>query len=314
MAVYLVHASLLLIFFGWIVDAVYGWKGFVSLERGQEVSQIEVRNGRTRTLPFAVHCYAAGRENYSDGSPKSWWSDLAVLTNGREALRKTISVNDPLVYSGVRFYQASYGETGKLDSILFSAAPAGQPDQARDIALHPDETVQLDPDVAVRIVEFIPDYVVSDGQVYSRSRELGNPAVHLLVTSKKAASEVNYWLPAIEGFEQNASSPYQFGPKDLKMGYFTGLQVTHEPGQWGVWAGVVLMGLGLAFVFYLVHVRIWVVPVQEQTGKLSLWIGGTANRNRDVFEQRFKKIVQEIEEELKHQPKPRVEERQLAQV
>ena len=47
------------------------------------------------------------------------------------------------------------------------------------------------------------------------------------------------------------------------MGHFTGLQVSHEPGQWGVWAGVVLIGVGLAFVFYVVHTRFWVVPVSR---------------------------------------------------
>jgi cytochrome c biogenesis protein len=314
MAVYLVHASLLLIFFGGIVDATFGWKGSMSLEQGQELSKIDLRDGGTRALPFSVRCYAAGRENYSDGSPKSWWSDLAVVSGGRDVLRKKIVVNDPLVYQGARFYQSSYGETGKLDSILFSAAPAENPDQTRDIALHLNETVQLDPDTSVRIAEFIPDYVVSDGQVYSRSKELGNPAVHLVVSSKKAGNEVNYWLPPIENFEQNASSPYQFSPKDLKMGYFTGLQVTHEPGQWAVWSGVLLMGLGLACVFYLVHTRIWVVPVHDQQGSLKLWIGGTANRNRDVFEQRFRTIVEEIEKEVKQKPQLRVEARQMAQV
>jgi len=83
------------------------------------------------------------------------------------------------------------------------------------------------------------------------------------------------------------------------MGHFTGLQVSHEPGQWGVWAGVVLMGIGLTFVFYVVHMRFWVVPVRDpKTGKYSLWIGGTANRNRDAFEQRFHDLVASLEKEL----------------
>lgn len=84
------------------------------------------------------------------------------------------------------------------------------------------------------------------------------------------------------------------------MSHFTGLQVSHEPGQWGVWSGVVLMGIGLAFVFYVVHMRFWVVPVRdEKTGEYSLWIGGSANRNRDAFEQRFKDLVTSVQEELK---------------
>ncbi len=56
------------------------------------------------------------------------------------------------------------------------------------------------------------------------------------------------------GIAENANSPYTFDPKDLKTGLFTGLEVSHEPGQWAVWAGVVLMAVGLTFVFYVVHI------------------------------------------------------------
>ena len=83
------------------------------------------------------------------------------------------------------------------------------------------------------------------------------------------------------------------------MAYFTGLQVSHEPGQWAVWAGVVVMGIGLVIVFYLVHMRFWAVPVRDARGRLVLWVGGSANRNKDVFEQRFHKLVQEIESEIR---------------
>jgi cytochrome c biogenesis protein ResB len=90
---------------------------------------------------------------------------------------------------------------------------------------------------------------------------------------------------------------------DLKMGHITRLQDSHEPGQWGVWSGVVLMGIGLAFVFYVVHMRFWAVPVCDpKTGKYWLWIGGTANRNRDAFEQRFNDLVASVEAELKTIP------------
>ncbi len=96
----------------------------------------------------------------------------------------------------------------------------------------------------------------------------------------------------------NSKSPYILEPKDLKLGHFTGLQVSHEPGQWGVWSGVVLLGVGLTFVFYVVHMRFWAVPVRdERTGELSLWVGGNANRNRDAFEERFNELIAAIEKE-----------------
>jgi cytochrome c biogenesis protein len=298
MAVYIVHASLLLIFLGGIVDALYGWCGFVTLTRGQQSSNVEAQTGSKRTLPFAVRCDGAGQENYADGSPKRWWSDLAVVKDGQVVLRKQIVVNDPLVYRGIRFYQASYGKAGKLDKLLLTAT-ARQSQDPKDLAIGLNETLPLDADTTVRLAEFIPDYVVSDGQVYARSNELENPAAHLVVESKKSGASVNVWLPPIPGLEQNASSPYEFQGKDVQMAYFTGLEVSHEPGQWSVWAGVILMGLGLALVFYFVHMRVWAVPVRDARGQLRLWIGGTANKNKDAFEQRFHALVEQIESELK---------------
>ena len=66
-----------------------------------------------------------------------------------------------------------------------------------------------------------------------------------------------------------------------------------------VWSGVVLIGVGLAFVFYVVHMRFWAVPVcDSKTGRYSLWLGGTANRNRDAFEERFNALIAAVEKEL----------------
>ena len=299
MAVYIVHASLLLIFFGGIVDALWGWRGFVKLTQGQQSSVVELRDGKQKSLPFAVRCDSAGQENYADGTPKKWWSQLTVVRNGQDLERKEIVVNDPMVYGGIRFYQASYGPTGKLEKLLLTAKTTSGAAEQKDLALGLNETATLDSDTTVQLSEFIPDYVIGDGQVYTRSNSVQNPAAHLVVISRKTAKRVNVWLPALEGFAENTQSPYQFDAVDLKMGYFTGLEVSHEPGQWAVWAGVVGMGVGLAFVFYVAHTRFWVVPVQEANGKLTLWVGGLANRNREAFEERFRGLVNKIEAEVK---------------
>lgn len=301
MAVYIVHASLLLIFLGGIVDGLFGWRGFLGLTRGQQSGQVELRGGAVRSLPFAIRCDAAGQENYPDGTPKRWWSKLAVVEGDREITRKEIEVNDPLVYRGIRFYQASYGSTGKVDKLTLGTFRTGITEEGKEITLGLNESVPLDSDTSVRLAEFIPDYVVRDGQVYTRSQQVQNPAVHLVVESRKSGTEVNFWMPAIPGFAENAKSPYEFEARDLQMERYTGLQVSHEPGQWAVWGGVILMGLGLAMVFYVVHVRFWAVPVREARGQLMLWVGGAANRNKDVFEERFRKLVEEIKSELQGQ-------------
>jgi cytochrome c biogenesis protein len=311
MAVYIVHASLLLIFFGWIVDGVYGWRGTLNLNEGQTSSVVELRDGTTRALPFAIRCDSAGQENYKDGTPRKWWSKLAVVEGARDVKAKEIVVNDPLIYQGVRFYQSSYGPNGKVDKLLLAATPnpsfsAGSKTSpttsgsTKEFGLTVGETADLDADTTVRFAEFIADYAVRDGQVYKRSNDMGNPAAHLVVTSKASGKGFDVWFPALDEVADNSKSPYLLEPKDLKMGHFTGLQVSHEPGQWGVWAGVVLLGVGLAFVFYVIHVRFWAVPVREErTGQLSLWIGGSANRNRDAFEQKFNQLIAAVEKEIK---------------
>ena len=58
MAVYIVHASLLLIFLGGIIDALYGWRGFLMLSPGKASNQIEMKNGVTKDLPFSIRCDA----------------------------------------------------------------------------------------------------------------------------------------------------------------------------------------------------------------------------------------------------------------
>jgi cytochrome c biogenesis protein len=299
MAVYIVHASLLLIFFGGIVDGLWGWRGTLNLNEGQTSNQVEMHGGRIHTLPFAIRCDEAGQENYADGTPKKWWSKLAVVNDGSDVFKKQIVVNDPLVYTGVRFYQSSYGPNGKVEKLVLDATPKTASAEKREVAFAPGETATLDADTTVRFADFIADVAVRDGQVYRRSNQWGEPAVHLVVTSTAAAKDFDVWLPPIEEVANNDLAPYRFDPKDLKMGHFTGLQVASEPGQWAVWGGVLLMGLGLAFVFYIVHVRYWALPIEDaKTGRWSLWIGGNANRNRDAFEQRFNDLAEAIKTEL----------------
>ncbi|MFY9674343.1 MAG: cytochrome c biogenesis protein ResB, partial [Terriglobales bacterium] len=236
------------------------------------------------------------------------------VEGGQDVKAKEIVVNDPLVYNGVRFYQSSFGETGKIDKLRFAATlnPAFRPASADVNATTPNDaamkefflplgaTADLDADTTVRFAEFFSDFAVRDGQVYKRSNDIGNPAAHLVVTRKSTGQSFDVWFPRLQEVADNSKAPYLLQPGELTWAHFTGLQVSHEPGQWGVWTGVVLLGVGLAFVFYVIHTRFWALPVRDgNTGLYSLWIGGSANRNRDAFEQRFNHLIEELEKQLK---------------
>ena len=297
MAVYLIHASLLLIFLGGIIDGIFGYSGYLMLQKGQTGNVIETRTGAKKTLPFGVKCYNAGQENYADGSPKKWWSNLAVVENGKEVKKQEIVVNDPLVYRGLRFYQASYGLTGELDALKVVATPEGG--AGRDVVLQMSEPFDLDPNTSVTVAEFIPDFFIRDNQVFKRSDDPVNPAFRLQIKNKATGDDAVQWIfPSSSETSQGQKSNYSFQFRAMRLGYFTGLEVSHEPGQWLVWAGCILMGCGLFVAFYMVHMRLWVVAIPDTKGKLVLWVGGQANKNKDRFEQKFKDVVEGIRTEL----------------
>jgi cytochrome c biogenesis protein len=306
MAVYVIHASLLLIFAGGIVDGFLGYSGFIALHKGQTGNVIELRTGGTKALPFSVKCYSAGQETYPDGSPKKWWSDLAIVDNGKEVASKQIVVNDPLIYKGLRFFQASYWiDSKKVDALRIAAVNAAG--ASTPLELKMNEAVELNPNTTVALAEYISDAFVRDGQVFKKSTDIENIAFGLDVKDRTSGVTTRVWLlPAQDAIVGGDNLPYKFaGPtsaKDIDFPAVTGLEVAHEPGQWLVWAGCLLMVFGLFVAFYLVHMRLWVTPVVNAGGKLVLWVGGAANKNKDRFEQKFEEVIDEIRSELKDTP------------
>ncbi|MGZ4839675.1 MAG: cytochrome c biogenesis protein ResB, partial [Terriglobales bacterium] len=222
-----------------------------------------------------------------------WWSKLTVLEDGRETLRKEIVVNDPLVTHGIRFYQAGYGMTGDVESVLLNVTRGAD---TRQITLRSYQAAQVDADTTVSLAEFIPDYVMREGQIYTRSKDPVNPALRLEITDRARQAKSEVWLlPATR--QQTGNSPLKFEFADLQMAAFTGLQVSHEPGQWLVWAGCLLMALGLVMAFYLVHQRFWAMAIETKNGP-ALWIGTAADKNREHFVEGFNRLIDDIRAEL----------------
>ncbi len=298
LAAYVVHVSLLLILVGGIVDGIWGYRGFVALNMNGSVNEIEMRDGTRKALPFTLRCDGAGQENYPDGTPRRWWSKLAVVEGGQEVLRKEIEVNDPLVHRGLRFYQSSYGQTGEVGEVKLTARHKEKEGAPQNMKLAVGQTTKLDEATTVTFARFLPDFVVRGREVELRSNELNNPAI-LLMVSEQGREPVKAWIfPRFPDFSHDSASPYAFAFQGMEMGYYTGLQVSHEPGQWAVWGGCILMAVGLAMAFYFTHLRVWAVPVSDGRGRLVLWVGASASKNRDELESKFETLVQEIRKTL----------------
>jgi len=275
--VYVTHLSIIVIFIGAILGNVLGFKGFVNIPEGEAVAQIPVRGGtRTQDLGFTVRCNAFSLETYPSGQPKAYKSDLSIIDGGREVLRKTIVVNDPLQYQGIWFYQSSYGQAGGATAQVTVTRKDGTPMGA--LALSANEPVPID------------GYGIVRGVNYSENFQGNGPALQVTV-EKPGKPAASFWLfqggPDLDR-QRNDSIVFSFGGLSSKM--FTGLQVAKDPGVNIVWVGCALMVIGLIMAFFLSHQRVWVRLAQGTDGRVEVVLAGSASRNRLAFEKRFEKL------------------------
>jgi cytochrome c biogenesis protein len=304
LAVYVIHASLLFIFLGGIVDGLMGYRGFMSIDEGQTTNQFSVRTAMgefPRTLPFSIRCDEARQENYKDaekrdtGMPKKYWSKLDVIENGQVTRTKQIIVNDPLVYHGIRLFQASMGQSGTLRSATLEVKDADGKSQV--INIKPGMTAPLGPDTSITLAKFVPDFYIQDNEVYNKSESPNNPALGFVVT--KARQKHQAWIfPANSMTADVPALSMKLTLTGGDLANFTGLEVSYEPGQWAVWTGCLLMGIGLVIAFYIIHMRFWAIAVHDEKQGLVLWVGGAFNKNKERFEDKYKALVAAIEREI----------------
>src|SRR5437867_6656337 len=102
-AAHIAHLSVTVIIVGGLLGNVIGFRDFgVCLE------------GQTYHIPqgnFDLHVDKFWIDYYENGAVKSYNSTLTVIDQGQLSETKTITVNDPLVYKGIWFYQSSYGDS-----------------------------------------------------------------------------------------------------------------------------------------------------------------------------------------------------------
>lgn len=302
LAPYIVHASLLIIFAGAILDGTRGYKGFVNLRPGVATDMIDplTGTGPQRRLNFSLQCDAAGAVTYPDGSPKQYWSQLTVLENGREVEHKKIWVNDPLTYKGVRFFQASLSSMGTPREVVMEATwTENGVEKHKTLSLAPRKPQTLDDkSTAVALADFLPDYVLQGNQISSQSNDPNNPAIHLMV--RRADGNVsNAWvLPRATQGDAPNDTGIKFKFASVDMDSMTGLQVAHQPGQWMIWVGCLLLVLGLTMALYLSHIRIWGIVANDKLGRPALLLGGQPSKYRENFERKFHELTNEVETEL----------------
>lgn len=102
----LLHASIVLVLIGLMGNTLYGQNGQIPIRIGDTVDVSQII---TMKDPFSLRLDDFKIEFNEDGSPSQYISYVTVLESGVTKDKALISVNHPLNYRGVKFYQQSYG-------------------------------------------------------------------------------------------------------------------------------------------------------------------------------------------------------------
>jgi len=267
------HLSFVVLVVGALLGSLLGFKGYFMEGAGTTIpiQEIVVSKGKVSET-FSVRVNSAEDRFLPNGERDNWYTDLSVLENGQEVARKTLSVNHPLKYKGVTFYQASFA-----NGALFSAEMKGQKNP-----------------------------VVLRDQRQSYYQAPGTDLYLVTALAKSSSQNPNVLYQVYKG---TGADPIQTG--QLKTGEtidvqgtyrltfeglagFTGLQVKKDPGVAVIWLGCGLLLAGLLLAFYWQPLVISGI-IQFENGKRgTLTVGALSGKMPDSTNKALEQFVSSI--------------------
>lgn len=300
-SVYIVHSAILLILTGAIIGSISGFEGYVTIPEGETVNTFILKNSDTEMkLPFAVKLEKFNVSFYGDGSPKEYHSDLSFIAEGQADDRRKVLVNHPATYKGITFYQSSYG-TIPSDTVRITISKEAS--KTKPIYLEMKNGVDYslpDSDGKIALIDAQPDFMHMGPAVKLSITPTGKDEIQIWVF--KNHHVIRRMLPGF--FEQsprfNAAlyKPYTFGLQNIETVFFSGLQVSKDPGVALVWTGFLMLTAGLFITFFVPFKRIWILINSDQSGVV-MTISGNAKKNSFCLEKELESYHKRIEKSLK---------------
>jgi len=282
--VYVVHASVLLILVGALIGSIFGFKGFMNITEGDTAHEVILSSGQgALALPFAVRCDDFDVSFYDTGAPQEFRSDLSIVEDGREVVKRPIRVNDPLSYRGITFYQASYGAVIKNAEVEFQETGSGKVFKINLPYMRP-VTIPGTSD-QLQLIEYRQDF-----------SHFG-PALAIALLREGKESTGSWILVDRPEFHGNRVEDYRVKVLKADQSYFTGLQVKRDPGVWLVWLGFTTLLLGIGSTFCMSHRKIWVwaAPVNPGQSSTKVVVAGRTNKSPLAFEREFKRVCDRMQ-------------------
>jgi len=260
----IVHLSMILILLGTIVGALLGFK---AQEIVPKTESFHIQNIlSTGPLSFIPKSSARINDfwiNYTKTKTISqFYSDLSILNSqGNEIIRKTISVNYPLVFKGIYYYQTDWNLVG-----LRFQAPNNQ------------------------IIEYPVTNIFENQEkvwlTWVENKENPQQGLIILLSNLEGYCSVYNNLGQFLGnLEINESENFLQPITFLETISSTGLQIKIDPGITLIYSGFLFLMIS-SLISYITYSQIWIIRQNKQ-----IFIGGNTNRAVFDFELEFLKII-----------------------
>ena len=282
LGVYVVHASIVLLLTGSIIGSIFGFEGTVNIGEGETTDTIRLINSnKTHKLDFSIRCDDFDVSFYENGAPNEYRSDLTLLEDGKPVHTKRIVVNDPVRYRGINIFQSSYGQIPS-DSVTlgFTSKETGmvyrEKMKAGQSFKIPENLGTLTLDGLNRAASF-------------RGHSIGT--AYAATLTRGDAEPVQILLPVrFPSFDRMRKGDVFIAVVEQEEKYYTGLQVTRDPGVWVVYTGFILMLAGCVITFFMSHQQIVIEAVNVE-GVTHVSVSGTANKNKLGMDGKVEKIA-----------------------
>jgi cytochrome c biogenesis protein len=284
LGVYMVHFSIIILLLGGLIGSMFGFEGSVTIPEGETISEIRLRNNHAvRPLDFDVRCDDFTVSFYDSGMPSEYRSSLTIIEKGTPVLKKDIIVNDPLRYKGINLFQSSYGFVEPVEpkdvSLVFENVESG-------MKYHKKVTFGEEVDIP----EDMGTFVIRDFQDSYNFKGHNIGEVFLGILTRKDHDPVGLILPVrFRGFDKMRRGNVIVSVSAYESRYYTGLQVTKDPGVSIVYAGFIIMIAGCFITFFMSHQRLC-VEIIKIGNKSRVAVSGSANRNRLGMQRKVKTV------------------------
>lgn len=281
------HLAIILVLISGAINGRLGYRHLQEVGVGEsfDVSTVEP------SADFTVRVDDFEVETTERGQIRDYKSTLTVIENGEEVVTKVIEVNHPLVYKGLSFYQATYGQ--EPDRIKDARIILLEDDRAEAILDVPFRGRAPVPntDLEIAVTDYVPHFVMdlATGTVTSRSSEPRLPAVKADVLRNDEVVDSG-WLIMDMDVHAARGELARFRFVDYRPLFYTGLDVASNPGVPLLLVAFAVAAVGIALSFFVRWKRVWVRIAEQEPGRSSLQIIGSCPKDPLAFKSEIDKL------------------------